>query len=254
VSGTLILPETKKPLTRMQWRFLLFLNYKVESAEIIDFLLPGLELDSFRSDYYCSLVACLTKPHSRQKSRFLKLSAESLAIRVYTKRKVGKRIHRGFVRPFCVAEQGGLRGSLQLTQSTKGLAMSHAATAQSEADLLNIGGRIEYRWQVGKNSYHISGLTKGEYIPIPKTGFLPFIVNRDFFYQTARDGSTLEHFIDTGFTQQLKVKEYSLFCDAVNTFGKDLNFLKNEPDSAVVFDGSDVTLREPTVLPVGCDL
>ena len=237
----------QRPFLSADWRWLAMLNWRVEPALLEPLLPRGTELDSWNGMHFVSVVGF----------RFLRTKLLGIPIpmhrnftevnlRFYTRRRVGGEIRQGvtFVREMVARPAITLVAKLAYNEPYRTVPMRHRIVGT-----LSGPRRVEYSWRTGDRWSRLGLAVAGEASPLRPGSEEEFITLRHWGYTAQRDGGTIEYRVDHQPWNIYPVVEPSLEGDLLATYGGAFaRLLEGRPWSALLADGSAVTVMRPTRL------
>ncbi|HEX4684758.1 MAG TPA: DUF2071 domain-containing protein [Gemmatimonadaceae bacterium] len=222
---------------RADWRRLALLNYRVDPALLRPHVPRGTELDEWAGGVYVSVVGFLF-----QRTRVLGIPVPfhgeftEVNLRFYVRRTVGTEIRRGvtFIRelvssPLIVTAASALYNEPYLRADVTNELRTDGAT---------------YGWRVGgrAGALKVRPKTTAQVVADSEEEFMTM---RHWGYTRQRDGSTLEYGVEHP-RWMVQRCDGILTGDRATAFGNDFaNVLLDHPHTAMVADGSAVTLSFP---------
>lgn len=222
-----------------EWKHLLMLNYSVDPELLDPFVPPGTELDTFEGRTYVSLVG-----FEFNRARVLGFSVpfhrsfEEVNLRFYVRR--GERRGVVFLRELVPRFAIAAVARFAFGENYSCVAMDHRI--QNGRGIL-----VQYSWGSGSGacSMRIEGNDTGF---VPADGTLSqFITEHYWGYTKQRGGGCLEYEVQHPRWIVREGKAASFTGDAAPYYGAEFaEVLDRQPDSALLADGSSVTVFRAT--------
>jgi uncharacterized protein YqjF (DUF2071 family) len=223
---------------KAEWRDLVMLNWEISPHLLSKYIPRGTELDLWNGRAFVSLVG-----FRFIETRILKLPVpfhvnfEEVNLRFYVRRAFGDGIHRGvvFIKEIVPRTCIALVARRLYNENYMAAPMSHAVE--------NRGGQtsVQYNWLIDGKTNSIAVRADGAYREMVVDSQEEFIAEHYWGYCRQRDGRTVEYRVHHPKWQVATVNEFSLDCDAVTIYGKDLgDHLLLPPVSAFLANGSKV--------------
>lgn len=240
-----------RPFLTATWRHLAVLNFECP-AEILAPLVPaGTELDFHDGRTFVSVVGFLfLSTRLRGWTIPCHRDFEEINLRFYVRRHLPGEVRRGVVfikeivpRPAVAAIARWVYGENYVTHSTR----HHVSSGSS-------GGEAEYAWRTGRRWNHLRVAGHGPPRPAAEGSQEHFIIEHYWGYTRVRDGITLEYRVDHPSWNLWQNCQGELDCDAVAVYGPQFGeVLTGPPHSALLADGSDVSVYPPNRLVPAAD-
>lgn len=227
-----------------EWRYLAMLNYAVDPSALKQFAPPGTELDSYRGNYFVSVVGF----------RFLNTrifgwafpfhrSFEEVNLRFYVRRLTDEGWRRGvvFIRELVP------RGAIAFVARTcygepyTALPMRHKIDHTTETIRVEYGWRRQGRWE------SVYAAAEGQPKAI-ETGSLEEFITEHYWGYTARGVGCGEYQVEHPRWQVWHATEATLEAEFSTLYGDAFaESLASPPTSAFIADGSPVVVRRASV-------
>jgi len=229
-----------------EWRRLAMLNYEIDPAALRPFVPRGVELDTWNSRHFVSVVGFLFL-----KTRVLGLPIpfhrdfEEINLRFYVRRR---------------AEDGWRRGVVFIKEVVPRWAIATVARSvynenyvarrmRHRIDLYNgtiaPNGSVEYSWRDGGSWHHVRAKTAGEARPLAAGSEEEFITEHYWGYAAQRDGGCVEYRVEHPRWGVWQTSEAAFECDVKRVYGhRFVECLSPRPASAFVADGSAIIVRK----------
>jgi uncharacterized protein YqjF (DUF2071 family) len=231
-----------------QWRYLAVLNWKVDPGALLPYVPDGTLLDLYKGQAYISIVGFLYRG-----TRLLGLpipghrNFEELNLRFYVRRPQPDGYRRGvvFVREFVPRRAVAAVARWCYNENFTAVPMTH----HLEHDVSGANGnapRIEYRWRYGGRWNVLSLAAQGAARLPPEGSQEHFILDHYWGYSAQRRGGTLEYEVTHRPWRAWQVQPPRFDCDAAAHYPAPLAaFMREQPASAYLVDGSEVTVFHP---------
>ena len=234
------------PLLNAHWRYLIVINYQINSALLKPLVPPGTELDYYQKKTFISLVGFLF-----QNTKLFGLvpmfpfqNFEEINLRFYVRKKVGNEIRRAvcFIReivPYAPIAWGArvLYNEPYVAYPTGHLIL--------QKDVSNPKKRYEctYEWKIGGKWVGLTAQTTGNPQPLRKKSIEEFILEHYWGYTLQKDGSVKEYRVQHEPWRYWNNPKVAVD-KAVHSFygGRFSAALNRKPHSAFVAEGSPVSI------------
>ncbi|HWB85517.1 MAG TPA: DUF2071 domain-containing protein [Bryobacteraceae bacterium] len=225
-----------------EWRDIAMLNFAVDAALLQPLAPPGTELDFFESRTYVSLVGfrflrtrvlgCVVPFHQ---------NFTEVNLRFYVKRHAGESVRRGvvFVREIVPRVAVAQIARLVFHENYVSRPMSYEIKRSAPEDTTS----AEYGWVEGgkQNALLVEGCGSAA-CPSPGTPE-QFFIEHYWGYSRTPDGGCIEYEVAHPPWQTRAAQRASFVGDGKRLYGDGLaGVLTSEPDSALLADGSPVTV------------
>lgn len=237
------------PFLSAQWRWLAVLNYAIDPQLLEPFVPRGVELDfDVQGKTYVSLVGFLF-----QETRVLGCSCpgyrefEELNLRFYVVRRTGSEVRRGvvFIKELVPKRLVTWVARACYNENYFTVAMQHdvkpaAPDQRSEAPEVRYAFRHRGEWNMIRVAGHPHPV-------VPElSSHEAFILEHYWGYCRQRDGGTIEYRVDHPRWTVWPAAEVEIDCHFGPLYGETLaGVLSRQPDSALIADGSAVTVARP---------
>ena len=234
------------------WRWLVMLNFEID-PDILQSRVPrGVFLDRHDGKVFVSLVGFLFRD-----TRVMGISIpwhgafEEVNLRFYVRREVDGEVRRGvvFIREIVPRRAIALVAKWAYNEPYIALPMRHTLKRGAEPETAP-PSEIAYQWLLKSRWNELRIAPKNE-------GCLPtlgsheeFITEHYFGYTSQKDGSTIEYRVEHPIWRQWSASDASFEVDIPSLYGEEFApFVKGNPYSALLAEGSPVVVRRPMLLP-----
>ena len=243
-------PMLKKlPLIQAEWRSLLFLNYRVDTAVLLPYLPAGTEPDLWEGEPLVSIVGLQFR------------DTRAVGIPVPFHQRFAQVNLRFYVRT--TGEEPARRGVVFIKEMIPGFWMARAARLMGENyhvvptgfTIENANGQnppsglVEYTWKLGRPGgrrrvNRLGALVSGA-AEFPRPGSLEeFVTARHWSFTPRSETSTTVMRSEHPLWRVSPVAQPYLLCDVKATYGEPfVPYLHHRPHSALLAEGGPVTLR-----------
>ncbi len=227
------------------------LNFDVDPIVLKPFVPAGTELDDWQGKTYISVVGFMflnTRvfgipiPFHR--------NFEEVNLRLYVRRKASEGWRRGvvFVKEIVPRAAIALTARVVYGENYVAVPMKHHIEGE------NAGATprpVSYSWRFRGRENRIELTVQGEAGETPEGSDAEFITEHYWGYARRRGGRTMEYRVEHPRWRTARASAARLDCDVAGLYGNQfVEFLKVQPASAFLADGSDVTVFRGRVLPV----
>jgi uncharacterized protein YqjF (DUF2071 family) len=225
-------------LLTADFRYLIFLNYRVEPELLAPRLPPGIELDLLNGHPYISLVAFLFENlHVEGLPAPFHQKFEEVNLRFYVKQKGSTEEKHGvvFIREIVPRTFMAVAARVIFNEKYISLPMEHALTP---GEVLS----MEYGWNTGKQNF-VRAAFKNEWEEPGKSSTEYWLMKRPYGFTTTRDGDTREITMEHPDWRTTPVLDLACEFDVSGSFGIEfVPFLTLKPASAFIAEGSHVEI------------
>ena len=225
-----------------EWRYLAMLNYSVPPELLQSFVPRGTELDLWNGRAYVSVVGFYFRD-----TRVLGVpiplhrTFEEVNLRFYVRRVVDGEIRRGvtFIRELVPRAAIAAVARLTYNEPYRALPMRHAMSHAAQIS-------VDYEWKgrSGWSGVHLT--TDGPASPMREGSDAEFITHHLWGYTKQRDGTTVEYEVSHPRWNVWRAGSARLSGDTEDVFPAEFaSVLSREPESALLADGSPVTVYRP---------
>jgi hypothetical protein len=232
-----------------EWRYLAMLTYRVE-PDVLQPLVPaGTTLDLWRNSPYISIVGFLF-----QNTRILGVpiplhrTFEEVNLRFYVRREIDGETRRGvtFIRELVPRIAVAAVARAVYNEPYRALRMRHQIVAGATS---GESTAAEYGWTAMRRRAGLRVTTSGPARPLRPDSDEAFITRRQWGYTRQRDGSTVEYEVRHPDWKVWHVAAATLYGEMRDVYPPHFaDILTRPPDSAMLADGSPVTVYRPTHL------
>jgi uncharacterized protein YqjF (DUF2071 family) len=224
-----------------RWENLIMANYAVDPDMLKPYLPQGVEIDTYHSKTYVSLVGFMFKRTSLFKIPIPYLGTfEEINLRFYVKRIEGGNIKRGVV---FISETVPYRLVAWLANK---LYKEHYISIPTKNSITLAGSakNIKYEWKINKQWNHLVVSAAKDTQKMVPGSIEEFIFEHYYGYTRINNRLSQEYQVNHPRWQVNKVLDYSIKCDFESMYGKDFSFLNDQaPDSVIIAEGSPVTVN-----------
>lgn len=241
-------PNAARLFLTAEWRHLVMLNWRVEPKLLTAHVPSGTTLDTSQGAPYISLVGFLFLGTRVLGVRIpFHRDFEEVNLRFYVRRETGAESRRGvcFLRELVPRTAIALTARLGYNEPYRAVPMRHRLEpAGSHTPAL-----VEYAWRERSVWNRIVASPTGAPMPCAPGSHEEFITEHHWGYTRQRDGGTLEYQVTHPPWRVRKVPRPTVHGDLAATYGKTFaGVLAQEPESAMLADGSPVAVHLPTRL------
>jgi uncharacterized protein YqjF (DUF2071 family) len=233
------MPERSRPFLTAQWRNLIIFTYAVDPTRLIDRVPAGTTLDSWRGKTLISLIGF----------QFLNTKVlgapipfhqgfEEVNLRFYVRRVVNDEIRPGvvFLRELVPHPMVGGVARLLYREPYLVVPMRSAVDAGPPP-------RVEYEWNVGGRWCALAGRGDGPGAQAIPGSFEEFLTQRHWGYNGEPGKETIEYRVDHPSWTLWQAGNTAIDCDIEPLCGAELARQITTPISALIADGSGVTIH-----------
>ena len=246
-----LLDRSRRPFLTAQWRYLALLNFEIDPSVLLPLVPPGTELDDWQGRTFVSLVGFLFL-----NTRVLGLAVpfhrnfEEVNLRFYVRRFAPDGCRRGVVFVRELVPRAAVAFAARAFYGEKYLAvpMSHDIQfANGSSQLTNVA----YNWVFNDRANDIQMRVHGAPQPVEVGSHAQFITEHYWGYSRTKTGETLEYRVEHAPWRVWSAADARCRCEAEQLYGSAfVDCLRSTPYSALVADGSDVTVFKGAPLPV----
>ena len=240
--------SARPPFLTAEWRQLAMLNYEVDPAILRSWLPSGTELDPWQGRTLVSVVGF----------RFLNTRVKGLALpwhrhfdevnlRCYVRHRAAEGWRRGvvFIRELVPRAAIALVARTLYEEPYLAVPMTHRIDS---AD--GLPRSVEYGWTFRGRPGHLRVATAGDWRPLQPGEEAEFITEHYWGYTKRRDGSTSEYEVAHPPWRVMAVSDTAFECDVAGLYGECFrDFLSGKPASALLAEGSPITVYQGRKLP-----
>jgi uncharacterized protein len=234
-----------------EWRHLAMLNFEVDPGVLRPFTPAGTEVDDWQGRTFVSVVGFMflnTRvfgipiPFHR--------NFEEVNLRLYVRRKASDGWRRGvvFVKEIVPRAAIALTARVVYGENYVAAPMSHHIKDNDGSAVTPRA--VSYAWWFRGRENRIELTIEGEACEAAQGSDAEFITEHYWGYARRRDGRTTEYRVEHPRWRIARASAARLDCDVAGLYGNQFfEFLKVQPASAFLADGSDVTVFRGTTLP-----
>lgn len=230
-----------------EWRYLAMLNYEIDPALLAARIPAGTELDLFQGRTFVSLVGFrFMNTRLRGIPVPFHRDFDEVNLRFYVRRADGCKVKRGvvFIQEIVPRRAIAAIARWAYHENYRALPMSHVVVDDGA------GPRVEYRWQLGHRSNRLAVVGTGVARQMVEGSLEQFIAEHYWGYCAQPDGGTMEYHVAHPPWRVWDVASTEFSGDAEALYGRELaNILNRPPDSAILAEGSPVTVYAGAKLP-----
>ena len=224
-----------------RWENLIMANFAVHPGVLYPYLPKGVELDTYNSKVYVSLVGFMFKRTSLFHVPIPFLGTfEEINLRFYVKRIEGNMEKRGVV---FINETVPYKPVAWLANK---LYKEHYISIPTKnlIDIGKAGKKIRYEWKINNAWNHLAVIAAPENESMIAGSLEEFIFEHYYGYTKINDQLSQEYKVNHPRWEINRITDYSIDCDFNSMYGCDFSFLRNQkPDSVIVAEGSPVTVN-----------
>jgi uncharacterized protein len=245
-----MMPARSRPFLTAEWRYLLMLNYEVEPSVLLPLVPAGTALDLWQGRALVSVVG-----FRFLKTRVLGLGVplhrdfDEVNLRFYVRReRAGGEARRGvvFVREF--VPRAAIASLARLAYNEPYSAVPMRSTAPDTPT--QAPGRLTYEWRADGAWHRLAATAAGEPTAPEPASEAAFVTEHYWGYTRQRDGATVEYEVTHPAWRVWRAADPVLAADVVALYGPAFGHaLARPPVSALIADGSAVTVHRPRRLP-----
>lgn len=231
-----------------EWRYLAMLNYRVDRALLLPYVPAGTQLDLWKGAAYISVVGFMFA-----NTRVLGIpipfhrTFEEVNLRFYVRREVDGETRRAvtFIREIVPRRAIAAVARLAYNEPYLALPMRHRVLRSSGDATLDVD--YEWRGPSGWAGIHLTAL--GAPAPLAAGSEEEFITQHYWGYTSQRDATTVEYEVRHGSWNVWHAQSARLDGDLTDVYPEQfLSVLERPPNSALLADGSTVTVHAPVRL------
>ena len=244
-------PNRARVFLTAEWRDLAMINYEVDPEALRPLTPRGTALDLWRGRALVSMVGF----------RFLKTRVlgipipfhrnfEEVNLRFYVRRETAGEVRRGVVFVKEIVPRAAIAWVARVLYNERYVALPMRHRVELPDPVGEGSGQVRYEWRTGSRWNRLAARVEGVAALRPEDSEECFITEHYWGYARQRDGSTLEYRVEHPRWRVWRAVESEFDCDVEGLYGPEFApFLKAEPSSAFVADGSPVLVRSG--VPVG---
>jgi uncharacterized protein YqjF (DUF2071 family) len=228
-----------------RWQYLAMLNYEVDPAILASRVPAHTELESWRGKTYISVVGFLFREtRIRGIAVPFHRNFEEVNLRFYVRRKAQDEWRRGvvFVKEIVPRRAIALVARLLYGENYHSMPMGHHI--EPEPNDLHALRSVSYSWTFQGHENSLSTAVAGGPELIADRSFDEFIAEHYWGYSGGPGRPTIEYRVDHPRWRIWRTRNATLQCDVAALYGSEfVRTLEPAPESALVAEGSDVTVR-----------
>lgn len=241
--GTLARPASRRRFLSAEWRNLLMLNYAVSPRLLEPFVPAGTQLDYHDGRALLSLVA-----FQFLRTRVLgvpvpfHVNFEEVNLRFYVRRPMGREARRAvvFIRELVPRPAVAAVARTLYNESYEAAPMKSQITGHPP--------HVRYSWSTGNGWDSVEGQATGE-AHLPEEGSRDaFVAEHHWGYTRQRDGGTVEYRVEHPRWMVWRAESVRVDADLERLYGRAIAAELKAPVSALVAEGSQVTVSRPVRL------
>lgn len=234
-----------------RWNHLLMLNYEVDRGALKPFLPNGTELESFEGSTFMSVVGFLFLD-TKVKGFSIPLHRhfEEVNLRFYVRRYHDGEWRRGvvFIREFVPRWTTAFVARRAYEESYMSAPMRHSLTFPDRDS--HIPGFLCYRWRYPTGWNSMSAEFRGTPIETEPGSHEEFITEHYWGYCAKTSAVTFEYRVEHPRWRVWNAHNAVLHCDTAAVYGPEfIGALSQQPASAFIADGSEVTVHQGVPVP-----
>lgn len=223
-----------------EWRHLLLLNFEIDPGLVLPRVPQGTEIDLFQGRAFVSLVGFrFLNTRVRGVPIPFHRNFDEVNLRFYVRRCEGGAVRRGvaFIQEIVPRRAIAAIARWAYQENYRALPMSHHIAEEAA------GPRVEYTWTLGGRSYRLAASAAGALHGIAEGSLDQFITEHYWGYSSQRDGGTVEYRVEHPAWRVWDVAGAQYTGDSEALYGPQFAaVLGREPDSAILAEGSPVTV------------
>ncbi|MEZ6072903.1 MAG: DUF2071 domain-containing protein [Pirellulales bacterium] len=231
-----------------EWRYLAMLNFEVDPGVLAPHVPAGTELDTFEGRTMVSVVGFrFEDTRVRGVAVPFHRDFDEINLRFYVRRDVSGEARRGVVFIKEIVPRVAIAWTARLVYAENYVALP----TRHSIGVRNGGcpGQVSYEWKWAGRWNSVSVRSLGEARPLVAGSEEQFIAEHYWGYSSRRDGRTVEYRVEHPSWRAWPVDEARLDCDVSRLYGAEFaDFLGNAPCSALLADGSAVSVRRGELL------
>lgn len=224
-----------------QWRKLIMANYLIEPTILEKYLPPHTQLDSFKGNYYVSLIGFMFMDTKIKGFKIpFHVNFEEINLRFYVKYKDGELWKRGavFISEVVSKPMIALVANTLFHEHYEVLKTKHFWEEEENHQ------KISYQWKK-KNWYNLSVNAKKQAKDLVAGSEEEFITEHYFGYTKAGRNKSLEYDVEHQQWKTYDVDEFTINADFSDLYGSNFSFLNDaKPNSVFLVEGSNVLIRD----------
>ncbi len=233
-----------------EWRHLAMLNFEVDPKVLRPFVPAGTELDDWQGRTFISVVGFMflstrvfgvAIPWHR--------NFEEVNLRFYVRRKASDGWRRGvvFIKEIVPRAAIALTARVVYGENYVAVPMNHDIACENAGSATP--RNVSYSWRFRGRENRIELTVQGDAREALEESDAEFITEHYWGYARRRGGRTMEYHVEHPRWRIARASAARLDCDVDGLYGSQfVEFLKGQPASAFLADGSDVTVFRGTLL------
>jgi uncharacterized protein YqjF (DUF2071 family) len=238
----------RRPFLTAQWRHLVLLSYEMDPALLAPLVPAGTSLDAFEGRTLASVVGFR---FVRTRVRRLPIPGhrdfDEVNLRFYVRREVAGGVRRGvvFVRELVPRRAIAWLARRIYHEPYRAVPMRSLAPAPGAPPR-----RLVYAWRSGRRWQQVAATAAGEPAVPADDSEAAFITHHLWGYTRQPDGGTVEYEVEHPRWRVWTAQDPTLDADVAALYGPAfLRALAGPPHSALIAEGSAVTVYRPRRLP-----
>jgi uncharacterized protein YqjF (DUF2071 family) len=228
---------SSRPFLTAEWRHLAMLNYEVDPGVLLPLMPTGTELDTWQDRTYVSVVGFLFL-----RTRVLGLPVpfhvnfEEVNLRFYVRREGADGLRRGVVFVKEIVPRWAIAAIARWVYGERYVALPMDHDLKPDA--------LGYGWRRNGRREGLVARSIGASRELTEGSEEEFITEHYWGYTAQRDGGTVEYAVEHPRWSVRDAGEAHLDADVAALYGPSFEpFLRGEPRSAFVADGSPIVVR-----------
>jgi len=240
-----------KPFLTAEWRYLAMLNYELDPEILLPLVPRGTEIDSWQGKTFASMVGFLFE-HTRLMGLPIPFhqNFEEINLRFYVRRKAEDGWRRGVVFVKEIVPRAAIALVARWLYDENYVALPTGNVICRSEDAARVIDSVKYYWTFNQRSQFIEIVTRGVSSAFVEGSQEEFIAQHYWGYSSQRDGGTAEYRVEHPPWRIWQSASARLDCDVEELYGMQfVKLLKGEPASALLADGSAITVYRGRRLP-----
>jgi hypothetical protein len=230
------------------WRYLAMLNYKVDPVVVAPYVPAGTQLDSFGGRTMASVVGFrFEDTRVRGVSIPFHRNFDEINLRFYVRREVDGELRRAvvFIKEIVPRVAIAWTARVLYQENYVALPTRHSIELEDEGRPTHVA----YRWKLAGRWQELAVECQGDGKPLAEESEEQFIAEHYWGYSARSDGRTIEYRVAHPSWHVWDATQASLQCDVARLYGPQFfEYLSAEPTSALLADGSKVSVHHGSVL------
>lgn len=236
----------ERPFLTADWKYLLMLNYEVDSRLLEPLVPAGTELDLWEGRAMVSVVGFLFH-NTRVLGAPVPLhrNFEEVNLRFYVRQMAGDEVRRGvvFVKEIVPLVAVASVARFLYGENYVALPMGHTVERDRKTGALCRDGLVEYWWRQHGKLNRLGGLALGDPHPLEPGSEAEFIAEHYWGYTHRGKRGTGVYQVRHDPWRVWQVAQPYLLCNVAGLYGKEfVPVLRNRPRSAFLAEGSPVAV------------